>query len=66
MAASSIRGLEAPAGNKSASFEVEDPTSNDLLFESDEPRGRGLPRIVGNSFALRQVLGMVRIVPDAP
>jgi formate hydrogenlyase transcriptional activator len=62
MAASSIWGLEAPAANKSASFEVEDPTSADLLFESDEFRGRGLPRIVGNSFALRSVLGMVRIV----
>jgi formate hydrogenlyase transcriptional activator len=62
MAASSIWGLEAPAGNKNASFDVEDPTSNDLLFESFELRGRGLPRIVGNSFALRQVLGMVRIV----
>ena len=62
MAASSIWGLEAPAGNKSASFEVEDPTSADLLFESDELRGRRLPRIVGNSFALRQVLGMVQIV----
>src|ERR1700677_175186 len=62
MAASSIWGLEAPAGNKSASFEVEDPASADLLFESEEFRGRGLPRIVGNSLALRQVLGMARIV----
>jgi formate hydrogenlyase transcriptional activator len=62
MAASSIWGLEAPAGNKRASFEVEDPTSADLPFESDEFRGRGLPRIVGDSFALRSVLGMVRIV----
>src|ERR1700722_18722455 len=62
MATSSIWGLEAPACNKSASFEVEDPTSNDLLFESFELCGRGLPRIVGNSFALQQVLGMVRIV----
>src|ERR1700727_304850 len=62
MAPSSIWELEAPAGNRSASFEVEDPTSNDLLFESFELRSRGLPRIVGNSFALRQVLGMVRIV----
>jgi len=62
MAASSIWGLEAPACNKSASFEVEDPTSNDLLFESFELRGSRLPRIVGNSFALQQVLGMVRIV----
>jgi formate hydrogenlyase transcriptional activator len=62
MAASSIWGLEAPAGNKSASFEVEDPTSAELLFEIDEFRGRGLPRIVGNSVALRSVLGMVRIV----
>src|ERR1700735_4264060 len=50
MAASSIWGLEAPACNKSASF------------ESFELSGRKLPRIVGNSFALRQVLGMVRIV----
>jgi formate hydrogenlyase transcriptional activator len=62
MATSSIWGLEAPACNKSASFEVEDPTSNDLLFQSFELCGRGLPRIVGNSFALQQVLGMMRIV----
>src|ERR1700733_6853637 len=62
MAASSIWELEAPAGDRSASFEVEDPTSNDLLFESFELRSRGLPRIVGNSLALRRVLGMVRIV----
>src|SRR3984957_1543463 len=50
MAASSIWGLEAPACNKSASF------------ESFELSGRKLPRIVGNSFALRQVLGLVRMV----
>src|ERR1700735_4076840 len=50
MAASSIWGLEAPACNKSASF------------ESFELSGRKLPRIVGNSLALQQVLGMVRIV----
>src|ERR1700685_1688962 len=62
MAASSIWGLEAPASNTGASFEVEYPTSADLLFESDEFRDRGLPRIVGNSFALRSVLGMVRTV----
>src|SRR3984885_4485831 len=62
MAASSIWELEAPAGDRSASFEVEDPTSNDLLFESFELRSRGLPRIVGNSLALRSVLGMVRTV----
>jgi transcriptional regulator with GAF, ATPase, and Fis domain len=62
MGPSSIWALEAPAGNKSASFEVEDPASADLPFESEELHGRGLPRIVGNSFALRHVFDMVRIV----
>jgi formate hydrogenlyase transcriptional activator len=53
---------EAPAINHNASFEIEDPTSANVALDSDELCGSGSPRIVGNSAALRRVLGMLRIV----
>jgi formate hydrogenlyase transcriptional activator len=53
---------EAPAVNDSISVEIEDTVSSMIGLDSDELSGSGLPRIVGNSDALRQVLGMVRIV----
>jgi len=53
---------EAPAVNNTASFEIEDATSAKVALDSNELSGIGLPRIVGNSAALRRVLGMVRIV----
>src|SRR6266851_4907303 len=53
---------EAPAVNQSASFEIEDTTSAKLAVNSNELCVSGLPRIVGNSAALRRVLGMARIV----
>jgi formate hydrogenlyase transcriptional activator len=53
---------EAPAVNDSMSVEIEDPALSMIGLDSDELSGSGLPRIVGNSDALRQVLGMVRIV----
>src|SRR5438876_3609351 len=49
---------ELPEVNDNASFEVEDATST----ESDELRGRGLPRIIGKSAALRRVLDLARVV----
>jgi formate hydrogenlyase transcriptional activator len=52
---------ELPKGNHNTSVEVEDATSI-VALDSDELRGRDLPRIVGKSAALRCVLDMVRVV----
>ncbi len=52
---------ELPELNNNASFEVEDATST-LGLDSDELRGRGLPRIIGKSAALRRVLDTVGAV----
>ena len=62
MAAPSIWTIEAPAVKHTASFEAEDVMSAKVALESNELRGRALPRIVGNSAALKRVLGMVHIV----
>src|SRR6266851_241741 len=53
---------EAPAVSPSVSIELEDAALATIGLDSDELYGSGLPRIVGNSDALRRVLGMVRIV----
>src|SRR6266849_5050013 len=53
---------EAPAVNHSVSIEIEDAALAKIGLDSDELYGSGLPRIVGNSAALRRVLGMVRVV----
>src|ERR1700675_2982041 len=53
---------EISAVNNTASFEIEDTISASVVLENNELSGNGLPRIVGNSGALRRVLGMVRIV----
>ena len=45
-----------------ASLEVEDATSAKVALHVDEHHTGGLSRIVGNSAALRRVLGMVRVV----
>jgi formate hydrogenlyase transcriptional activator len=52
---------EVSAVNHTASFEIEDATSAKVAV-SNELCVSGLPRIVGNSAALRHVLGMARIV----
>jgi formate hydrogenlyase transcriptional activator len=52
---------ELPEVKKRASFEIGDATST-VALDSDELRGRGLPRIIGKSAALRRVLDMVRVV----
>jgi formate hydrogenlyase transcriptional activator len=62
MAAQVSRALKLPAVNDSASFEIVYVTSAQVALESDELYGSGSPRIIGNSGALRRVLGMVRIV----
>src|SRR5882757_4760579 len=53
---------EALAVNHSVSIEVEDAASARIGLDSDELYSNGLPRIVGNSAALRRVLDMVRVV----
>jgi formate hydrogenlyase transcriptional activator len=62
MAAQATGARKLPAVNESASFEIADVTSAQVALESDELYGSGSPRIIGNSAALRRVLGMVRIV----
>jgi formate hydrogenlyase transcriptional activator len=62
MAAIATLATEAPVVNHTASFEIEDATSAKVALDSDELRGSGLPTIIGNSDALRRVLGMVRVV----
>jgi formate hydrogenlyase transcriptional activator len=62
MAAQASWACKLPAVNDSASFEIPYVTSAQVALESDELYGSGSPRIIGNSAALRRVLGMVRIV----
>ena len=62
MAAQAIWAREAPAVNHNAPFEIEDATSAKVALDSDELYGSGLPRIVGNSAALRRVLRLARVV----
>ena len=62
MAAQAIWAGKRPAVNHKASFDIGDATSANVALESRELCGSGRPCIIGNSAALRQVLGMVRIV----
>jgi formate hydrogenlyase transcriptional activator len=61
MAAQATWISELPEVKNRASFENDDGTST-VALDSDELYGSGLPRIVGNSDALRRVLDMVRVV----
>jgi formate hydrogenlyase transcriptional activator len=62
MAGQAIWASEGPAVNHTASVEIEDAMSAHGEFDSNELCGSGLPRIVGNSAAMRRVLSMVRVV----
>jgi transcriptional regulator with GAF, ATPase, and Fis domain len=53
---------ESPAVNHTASFKVEDAASAKVKLDGDESSGGGLPRIIGDSPALRRVLATVRLV----
>jgi formate hydrogenlyase transcriptional activator len=55
---------ELPEIRNRASFEINDAASK-VAFESDQLRGRELPRIIGKSASLRRVLDMVRVVAPA-
>jgi transcriptional regulator with GAF, ATPase, and Fis domain len=61
MATQAIWKREVSRVNHNASFEIEDATST-VALDSDELRGRGFPRIIGKSAALRRVLDMVQVV----
>jgi formate hydrogenlyase transcriptional activator len=50
------------AVNPNACFQIEDAASAKFALGSREFRGNGLPRIVGNSAALRLVLNMAQVV----
>src|SRR5271163_4117087 len=62
MAAQAIWAGKQPAVDHKASFDIGDATSANVALENRELCGSGLPCIIGNSTALRRVLGMVRIV----
>src|SRR5438270_2741765 len=62
MAMQATWASEAPAINHTACFEIEDAVAANIEHDSSEPCSSGLPRIVGNSAALRRVLDMVRVV----
>src|ERR1700676_165537 len=62
MAAQTCWASEVSAVSHNASFEIEDVTPAKVALDSDELYGSGLPRLIGNSAALRRVLGMVRVV----
>jgi transcriptional regulator with GAF, ATPase, and Fis domain len=61
MAAHTSWASEAPALNQTAAFQVEDAASAEVAL-NDKFLGFGLPRIVGESAALRRLLDMVRVV----
>jgi formate hydrogenlyase transcriptional activator len=61
MSAQTSWASELPAVNQTASFKVEDAASAKVKLD-DEFSGRGLPRIIGDSPALRRVLATVRLV----
>ena len=48
--------------HNNAFFQIEVATSSKFKLESNELCDSGLPRIIGNSAALRRVLGLVRLV----
>jgi formate hydrogenlyase transcriptional activator len=49
-------------GLSNLELDIEDAAPAQVALTNDELCGSGLPRIIGNSAALRRVLGMVRVV----
>src|SRR6202046_2155689 len=62
MAAQASWAIELAAVNHPTSFAIEDSASPNVALGNNELCDSGFPRIIGNSLALQQVLGMVRIV----
>src|SRR6266446_4425794 len=62
MSVDTIGVPEEPAINHNARFEIGDTKLAKIVLDNSELRGRALPRIIGNSAALRRALGLVRVV----
>jgi formate hydrogenlyase transcriptional activator len=62
MAAQAAWAREISSVNNTTSFGIEDTISTNVVLENNKLSGSGLPRIVGNSYALRRVLDMVSVV----
>jgi formate hydrogenlyase transcriptional activator len=62
MAANASWAIESPATNHHRRFEIEDTKASKIVLGANQPCVSGLPRIIGDSAALRRVLDMVRIV----
>jgi formate hydrogenlyase transcriptional activator len=62
MAANATWAMESSAINHNVCFEIEDTKSSKIPLDTNELCVSEVPRIVGNSAALRHVLGMVRMV----
>src|SRR5258708_1018599 len=62
MAATASMVSEIPAIKNNVSFAIADAAPRKVAVDSGELYGSGLPRIVGNSAALRRVLEIVRVV----
>src|SRR6266853_2031570 len=62
MSASVSRASELPIVDHNTYFECADTEPAKVALDSDDRSGSGLPRIIGNSGALRRVLGMVQVV----
>src|ERR1700731_2697746 len=62
MAANASWAIELLTINHPASLEIGDATSAKVALDNGGFHGSGLPRIVGNSDALRHVLDIVRVV----
>ncbi len=60
MAGHTSWAAEAPAINHNACFEID--TAAKCVFDSSDFAGSGLPRIIGHSAALQDVLRLVRVV----
>src|SRR6266849_6602453 len=60
MAGHTSWAAEAPAINHNACFEID--TAAKCVFDSSDFAGSGLPRIIGHSAALHDVLRLVRVV----
>ena len=61
-ATTSFWAMEAPAANHPPSFKVADAISAEARLHGNELCSLGMPRIIGNSAALRRVLAMAQVV----
>src|SRR5450755_595595 len=62
MASQVSRAVKSPTINRPPFFEIENSVQAEVALDNNEFSSSGLSPIVGNSDALRKVLGMVRIV----